>query len=130
MRSSRATLRKCRIRQGGKACQYWVVDYSYSENGQTRRKQRHSKRNADAELFKAEIERQLARARYSGLALRREHFAACAGHGAEKGQKAKSLANTLQIVKRAAVWGIDGGLPDQRPGRASAIVRLLFSCPL
>lgn len=62
-----STLKKRRIRQNGRAYQYWVVDYSYREKGQIRRKQRHFKRKADAELFRAEIEPQLARARYSGL---------------------------------------------------------------
>jgi len=174
-----ATLRRRKVKQNGRAYQYWVVDFSYSENGKPRRKQRHFTKKADAELFKAEIERQLARARYADLevelgppdvsltewldrfarsvkpncsetyfrivlytlkrlrgflqesgvhttrALKREHFAAYAEGELGRGLKPKSVANNLQVVKRAVVWGIEEGLLDERLRRSFPKVKVL-----
>ena len=62
-----ASIRKRNVKRNGKAYRYWVVDYSYKQDGETRRKQKHFSDKTEAELFKAEIERDLARARYADL---------------------------------------------------------------
>lgn len=61
------TLRKRKVNKRGQDYLYWVVDFSHTENGRQRRKQRHFKKKTDAELFRAEIEHPLAHARFSGL---------------------------------------------------------------
>ena len=62
-----ASLRKGKVKQGGKTYTYWVVDYTYTKNGERKRKKRNFKEKAEAGLFRAEIERKLARARHGEL---------------------------------------------------------------
>ena len=67
MASIRKRTVKRQTKSGEKTYTYWVVDYSAREDGQLKRKQKHFQDRKAAELFKAEIERKLARARYAGV---------------------------------------------------------------
>ncbi len=62
-----ATLRKRKVTRGDKEYLYWVVDFSTTQDGKTKRKQRHFTDRQKAQLFKAEIDRQIARAKYANM---------------------------------------------------------------
>ncbi len=55
-----ATLRKRTVKVGRRAHSYWVVDFSAVQNSKPLRRQRNFKDKAAAQVFLAEIERELA----------------------------------------------------------------------
>ncbi len=159
-----ASLRKRKTDSGV----YWIVDYRFKDGGKSRRRQKHFQDRSEAELYLAEIERQLTRARHGRLdvplappnasvvewldrflaavqpncsetyhrimrytvqsfaefladrgvtmtrELQREHLSAYVKNERSRGLKPKSIANNLQIVKRATKWGADEGLLSER----------------
>ncbi len=92
-----ATLRKRRRKLKNGTATYWVVDFSFTENGEIRRKQEHFRVDPKApqrarllaEQRKAEIERKIARHKLSG------------GSGVELGPADVEVADWLDAFCRA-----------------------------
>lgn len=169
-----ATVRRRKVKHGGRTYGYWVVDFT--DRG--RRRLRHFKSKPAAILFKAEIERQIALAQYAGLevplgppdmttiewldrfaqavrpncsdayhriiiytlrqlrdflasrgvyttrGLLREHLVAYVEHERGRGLKPHSVANILQVLKRAVHWGVDEGVLDGKLARGLPTVKV------
>jgi hypothetical protein len=62
-----ATLRRRKVTRAEQEYEYWIVDFSVTREGKTKRKQRHFQDKGKAELFKTEMERQIARATYANM---------------------------------------------------------------
>lgn len=56
--------------------------------------------------------------------LRREHFSRYTEHELSRGLKPKAVANNLQILKRAVLWGIDEQLLEEKLARSFPRVKV------